>query len=232
MVLDPLLLAVAFSMGVATFFSPCSVALVPAYVGWFLGLDGDGSSRGVGAQARAGLRFGAASAGGILVVFLLFGGLVLGFRTAWGTTPALVGEAARNLAVAVGVLLVLLGGLVVLDRAPSVSLPLRAPRERTVRGMAAFGAVFALGSLGCSLPLFLAVSAQALAAGPVGGAVTFLAYGLGVALLMLAVAVLLAVARERTEAWVRRVVPHVRTLSGVLLMGAGAYVLWYYLVAA
>ncbi len=229
MVASPVLLAVAFATGVATFFSPCSVALVPAYVAWFVGLDGS-EAEGAGAGGvRAGVRFGVASAGGILAVFLLFGALVLGLRAVAGGTPAGVGEAARTLAVGVGVVLVVLGGLMLVDRSPSVSLPLRAPRERTVSGMVGFGAVFALGSLGCSLPLFLAVSAQALSAGPVGGVLTFLAYGLGVAVLMLAVAVLLTVARERTEAWVREAVPRVRVASGVLLVAAGGYVLWYYL---
>lgn len=39
MALDPVLLLQAFAAGVISFFAPCTVAMLPAYVGWFLGRD-------------------------------------------------------------------------------------------------------------------------------------------------------------------------------------------------
>lgn len=41
MAIDPILLVQAFAAGVISFFAPCTIAMLPAYVGWFLGRDED-----------------------------------------------------------------------------------------------------------------------------------------------------------------------------------------------
>lgn len=232
----PLALGLAFSAGVATFFSPCSIALLPAYVGAFLGLDTDPTPDQEHLHADplkaagAGARFGGAAALGILLVFVLVGTTVLVLRRALNVPPTLLGETVRWIAVGVGGLLVLLGVLMLLDRAPSLHVPLQAPQRKTTFGMLAFGAVFALGSMGCTLPIFLAMVAQAMAQSLLGGFVTFLVYGAGVAALMLAASVALGIAQEEARTLLRNATRYVKPTSAIVLVAAGVYVVAYYLL--
>lgn len=226
MVVDPVLIGLAFSAGVATFFSPCSVGLVPAYLAYYVGLDepADDPRQAV----VAGARFGGAAAAGILAVAAGAGLVLYVLRSLLAVPSSLLGDGVWGLGVLVGVVLVGLGALMVAGRG-SVSLPLRAPESKTVAGMAGFGVVFALASIGCTLPVFFFIVAQALFAGPIGGLVAFLVYGAGLAGLTLAIGIALSVAREQARDAIRRVLPHVKTAAGVLVAAAGVYTLYVYL---
>lgn len=227
MVVDPLLLGLAFSAGVATFFSPCSVGLVPAYLAYYAGLEEATDEDPLGALV-GGARFGGAAAAGILAVAVGAGLAVHLLTGRLGVSTARLGDGIWALGVLVGLLLVGLGALMVAGRGGR-PLPLRPPRSKSLAGMAGFGAVFALASIGCTLPVFVAILTQALVAGPVGGMVTFLVYGAGLAGLMLAVSIALSLARERVREAIRSILPHVRTAAGVVMVAAGLYTLYVYL---
>lgn len=227
MVVDPVLLGLAFSAGVATFFSPCSVGLVPAYLAYYVGLD-EGVDDDPVCALRAGGRFGGAAAAGILAVAAGAGLAVHLLTGTVGVSTARLGDGIWALGVVVGVLLVGLGALMVAGRG-GWTLPVRPPKAKTVAGMAGFGAVFALASIGCTLPVFVAILTQALVAGPVGGLVTFVVYGMGLASLMLAISIALSLARDRVQALLDRVLPHVKTVAGLALAVAGLYTLYVYL---
>lgn len=229
MAIDPVILGIAFSAGVATFFSPCSVALVPAYFAYFVGLDEqEGSSDDVFQAASSGAVFGGSAAAGILGVALVAGVAVNVFTGWMGVSTQLLGDAVAWLALLVAVLVLGLGVLMILHRGPSLSVDLPVPERKTMVGMAGFGAVFALGSMGCTLPVFLFILSQAFLLGPVGGLATFLVYGAGLAALMLVVGVGLAVAKEQVEEHIRQVKAYVKPVSGAILIGAGAYLLYFY----
>jgi hypothetical protein len=94
--------------------------------------------------------------------------------------------------------------------------------------MFVFGVSYAIASIGCTLPLFL---------GPVAGAFTrdslldgvlvFAAYGLGMALVLLALTVAIALARTSIVRSLRRVQPYIGRVAGGLVALAGAYVAYY-----
>lgn len=226
---DLALLGVAASAGVATFFSPCSVGLLPAYAGYFVGLQ----DRDRGSWARsgaAGAGFGAAAGAGVLAV-VLAAGLAFGLLRAVLPVPqADLGGAVRGLAIVVAAVVVVLGLLMLAGRGPRVRVPLEPPRRRTPAAMAAFGALFAVASMGCTLPVFLGVLAAALPQGPVGSLLTFLAYGAGLAGATLASGAALGLAADRAKAALRGGTRWSRPAGGLLLVGGGAYVLLYYLV--
>lgn len=226
------LLAFALGVGASTFFSPCAVALLPAYVAFFTG-TGSGADEAHPTSSRptawAGLRFGAAAAFGAALLFAVGTAGVYLLRTRLGLVDSqgLLG-AFSGLGFVVGLSLVGLGLLMLLDRGPSVNPGLRAPRERTIPAMVAFGALFAVGSMGCTLPVFLGVLGAALSQGLVGGTAVLAAYGLGLSGLLLVGSVALAVVEDQAKRVLRQARRYTRPVSGVLLVAAGLYVIWYY----
>ncbi len=232
MVVDLGLVSFALGVGAATFFSPCAVGLLPGYAAFFTGTEGSGAEdRSWVVSLGAGFRFGGLAALGAV---LLFGVGALGvyvLRTRLGVLDSgglLVGFSWLGLLV--GFAFVVLGVAMLVDRYPRVSLPVRGPRERSGVAMVAFGGLFAAGSMGCTLPLFLGVLGAALGQGPLGSVLVLSAYGVGLSGLLLATGVGLTVAKDQVERWLRGVKPYVRPVSGVLLLAAGVYVVGWYVV--
>lgn len=227
MTVDLGLLGFALSLGAFTFFSPCAVALLPSYLAFYAG-TGPGAREASG--PRQGLVFGSAAAAGILVLFALGGVLIYALRTRWpvlSSADLLAGFTWIGTAVGAG--LVVLGVLMLLDRAPSVTVPVRAPQQRTMLGMAGFGAAYALASMGCTLPLFFGLLGALAASSPLESLAAVLAFGAGIAGLMLAVGFAGGLAEGTLRGRLRRWTHRVRLASGVLLVLAGLYVLEFYL---
>lgn len=226
---DLVLLGVAASAGVTTFFSPCSVGLIPAYAGYFVGLEDEAHPTWTGSGA-AGAGFGAAAGAGVLAVVLAAGLAVSLLRAVLPVPQARVGGLVRGLAVGVALAVVALGLLMLAGRGPRLDVPLEPPRRRTPAAMAGFGVLFAVASMGCTLPVFLGVLAVALPQGPAGALLTFLAYGLGLAGATLASGAALGLATDRAKGAIRGASRWTRPVGGLLLVGGGAYVLAYYLL--
>jgi cytochrome c-type biogenesis protein len=200
--------SLAFGAGVATFFSPCTYALLPGYVGYYLSASDDQGNLLFGAVLR-----GLGAVAGVAAVFGTLSAAVL-------LAQSFVEPVIDTLAPLVGVALLVFGVAVLLDRGPSwhVTLP---ERRTSVLGFALFGAVYAIAAAGCVAPLFLAIVARALTV-PAGQAVLVLAaYTLGFGLLVLAATVAIAVGREALVDWLagrRRLLDRV---AGAALVLAG-----------
>ena len=69
------------------------------------------------------------------------------------------------------------------------------------------------------------------AGGVVAGAVRFLGYGLGMASVLVVLTVALAFFKEGLVKWLRGALPYVQTVSALLLILAGAYVVFYWWAA-
>lgn len=164
----------AITAGVATFFSPCAVALLPGYVGFYANQADEPSLGGTIARGLV------ASAGVILTL-----GALLGI-TFW------VGhQAFADLLVLepiVGVALVVFGILVLSGKAPSLTIELP-QRRSSVFGFGVFGAGYAVASAGCVAPVFVSVVVQALSFPTGGAAVVIGSYVGAIALLMLSLTV-------------------------------------------
>jgi cytochrome c biogenesis protein CcdA len=94
--------------------------------------------------------------------------------------------------------------------------------------MVGFGASYATASLTCSIAPFLALVVSSFRAGSTGeGVVLFVAYAVGMGLLVGLAAVAVALARRGLVTRLRRTGRWVPRLGGVLLLVVGAYVAWY-----
>lgn len=207
----PGLASVAFGAGVATFFSPCTYALLPGYVGYYLSTtegDGDGGQPLLGTVVR-----GLAAVVGVVAVFGAIGVVAVLARP-------VVEPAIRVLEPAVGLLFVLFGAAVLADRGPSwhVALP---ERRASVAGFAVFGAVYAVAAAGCVAPFFLAIVVRAFTLPPVGALAVLGAYAAGFGVLLLGATLAIAVGQDAVLGRLAGRDRLINRVAGVVLVLAG-----------
>lgn len=220
-------LALAFSAGMVATVNPCGFAMLPAYLSYFLGLDVGGSTAESDGPQRApvtrALAVSAAVTAGFLVVFG-----IMGF--AWSSVSGIVGTRLPWFTLVVGVGLVGLGIAMLRGFQPVVSLPkveLDA-RRRELGSMFLYGISYAIASLSCTIPIFIGIVSTTLEQESLAsGVATFLAYGLGMGMTLAILTMGVALARTGIVRTFRRVLPHINTISGVLLIVAGAFVGYY-----
>jgi cytochrome c biogenesis protein CcdA len=159
---------------------------------------------------------------GFVAVFAVFGALVAPLALS-------IEKYLPVVTIVVGVLLVVAGGWLLAGH----TLALPALRRRGVApsqswpSQVGYGATFALVSLSCTLGPFLAVTGSALSAGgPADVVASFVVYALGMGAVVTVLAAG-AVLSSSVAVRMRRAVPVISRLSGLLLVVAGAYVAWY-----
>lgn len=218
--MDYNLVGLAFTAGMVAAFNPCGFAMLPAYLTLVVRRDGGGQAGAVGRALAA----TAAMALGFLAVFGLFGLL----------TVSLASTIQRYLpyvTVAVGCGLAALGLWLLTGRDLGMPLPGKgpgwAPTSR-IGSMFGYGVAYAIASLSCTVGPFLAVTGSALRSGSVlGGVLVHAAYAAGIALVVGVLAVAVAVGSSALIARMRRILPIVNRISGLVLVVVGLYVAYY-----
>jgi cytochrome c-type biogenesis protein len=223
-------LGYAFVAGMVASVNPCGFVLLPAYLGLYLG-DERGVSGGHRPIGRA-----------IVVSVTVTASFVLLFGLA-GIIASLAASALTSvlpwIGAAVGVGLILLGGLLASGRELDVPLGPRAAhhlkaaaRTRGIAGYAAYGTAYGLASLGCTLPVFLGVVGTSLQLHGMANAVAqFVLFGIGMGAVLACLTILTAWSGEGLVTRVRSLARYVGWASAVLLWLAGAYVVYYWLIA-
>jgi len=208
-------------------FNPCGFALLPAYLGYFVGVAGDDNGTARPSPLRAVSRAIVVSAVLTMGFALVFGAVGLAVTLA----SLQVSRYSPWLTVVIGIGLVALGGAVVAGFEPKLALPQFRKGTQTGTGLLGiflFGISYATVSLSCTLPPFLAAVAGTFGeTSVVGGLATFGLYAAGMGTVLAVLTVALAVAQRSVVSGMRRVLPYVHRVSGVLLLLAGAYVGWY-----
>jgi cytochrome c-type biogenesis protein len=218
----------AFGAGMLAAVNPCGFALLPAYLGLYLGSAEDASPP-LRRLLRA-LRVAATLTAAFVLTFAVAGAAVAAVGASLG--PALpVAGLLVGLGLAAAGAHVLSGGRLSAGLAERASDRLsRAAAAPGLRGYAAYGMAYAAASLGCALPIFLTVVGVASAAhDPARSAGQLLLYGLGMSVVITALT--LATALARAVAWRRIRALGARLLgpaTGVLLVATGAYVTAYW----
>lgn len=219
------LLAVALGAGMFAAVNPCGFALLPAYVS--LLVAGDDSPDRRRAVLRALALTGAMTLG--------FSGVFLAFGLAVAPVVSQVQRHLPWVTVALGLLLVVLGGwLLAGHRLAAPRLPRRArtrpakPLQRSFWSMTGFGAGYAVASLSCTVAPFLAVVVAGFRSDSVvEGVLLFVAYAAGMGSVVGALAVATALASTTTVQRLRRSGAWASRAAGLVLVGAGAYVAYY-----
>ena len=220
--IDGATLALALGAGLVAALNPCGFALLPAYLS-LLVLD-EQPSRPV-AVTRA-LRATTAMTAGFAAVFALFG-------LAVAPVASSVQQYLPAFTVVLGIALALAGAWVLAGR--SITVPQLGrrgteapPLTGSISSMAGFGASYAVASLGCTIAPFLAVVVTAFRAGSIGeGLLAFLAYAIGMGLVVGTASVAVALARSGLIGRLRALSGALARVGGALLLVSGAYVAWY-----
>jgi len=106
-------------------------------------------------------------------------------------------------------------------------------RERTLGNAFLFGLTYAVGSLSCTLPIFLAVVGTSLTGRTVLGALgQFIGYALGMGVVILFVTLGAALFRRALGRWLRLVTPYVHRVTALFAIGAGTYLIYYWIFQA
>lgn len=215
-------LAVAFAAGLVATVNPCGFAMLPAYLSYFMGIDTGQQTRPE--AVRRALTVGGVMSLGFLLVFGI-AGIVFsaGFRALTTLLPWL--------ALLVGVGIVILGIAMIRGYEMRVAGPKMSSGKGTgdLRSMFMFGVSYAVASLSCTLPAFLAVVASQLTtANLIGGIATFLAFGVGMSALLVALTIALALGKQTLVSRVRKMSQYVNKAAGVILVLAGGYIIWFW----
>ncbi len=219
----------AFGAGMVTTVSPCGIAMLPAYVSLHLG------ERDEDFWARSSLKRGARA-------LALSGVVTLGFVVFFGVMGAVLKLGGQFLltfipwiAVLIGVALIFTGIYLIAGGHLYTNLPARLAGRLSnlggarIKGFLIFGIAYGIAALSCTLPVFLVVVGSALAMrGFTLGLLQFVSYAMGMGFVIAIVTLGLALFKETVNRWLRRLVPVVARLSGLLLIFAGGYILYFW----
>ena len=145
-------------------------------------------------------------------------------------TSVAVGDFSPWLTVIIGLVLLVMGIAFVAGWEPALALPRldKGGRTRGLWSMFVFGISYAVASLSCTIGPFTAVVATTFSRESVAsGVATFIAYGVGMALLLMVLTVSLALARQGVLVKLRRALPYFTRVAGAIMVIAGAYLAWY-----
>ncbi|MEJ2851858.1 MULTISPECIES: cytochrome c biogenesis CcdA family protein [unclassified Saccharothrix] len=215
---EELLLAVVAGM-VATV-NPCGFAMLPAYLA--LVVHGDRESGWGGAVGRA-LGAAAVMTAGFVVVFGVFG-LVI------APLAASVQRFLPFITVLIGATLVVFGVLLVLGKTITLMVPKPTRGAPTARlgSMFGYGVAYAIASLSCTIGPFLALVGTTLGSADVfAGLAAFVAYALGMGLVVGVLAVGATLTDNVIATRARSLLPRISRIGGVLLVAVGLYVAYY-----
>lgn len=221
-------LGYAFAAGMLAAVNPCGFALLPAYLGLYLGSD-DGSASPAGRLTRA-VGVSATMSGTFVLAFGAAGLLLAAIGSAFGSALPAVGLLV-GLGLAGAGAYLLSGGTVYSSLADRAAARLSgAARSPGYRGYAAYGLAYAAASLGCTLPIFLTVVGLATAAhDPARSAGQFALYGLGMGFVVTILTVATALFKGAVLARARIAGSRLSKGTGVLLVVTGAYITAYWL---
>ena len=220
--------AYPFSLGLGAAFNPCGFALLPAYLGYFIGVESadrpTSGAQALGAMLRA-MVVALTLTASFVIVFGAFGAL---FETV--LSQGAVFDRIGYVTIAVGVVMALLGLWLLAGRAVNLRLP-KMSRGGGSRGLGSvfmFGVSYAVVSLSCTIPLFIAAVAASFSAdGAADGIANFIAYGVGMGAVVTFLTLALALARTRVVGAMRGMSRWINPISGLVLIASGVYVANY-----
>ena len=227
--MDLAALAYPFSLGLVAAFNPCGFALLPAYLGFFIGVEPStdqptSGARALGAMLRA-MGVALTLTAGFVVVFGAFGAL---FETVLSQGTVL--DRIGYVTIAIGAIMALLGVWLLAGRAINLRLPKmdRGTGSRSLGSVFMFGVSYAVVSLSCTIGLFIAAVAASFSAdGVANGTANFIAYGVGMGAVITFLTLALALARNSVVGAMRKMFRWINPISGLVLIASGVYVANY-----
>jgi cytochrome c-type biogenesis protein len=216
--------AYSFVLGMAGAVNPCGFVMLPAYLMYFLGLEGSkpGSQR---ASLQRALVVSLATSAGFVSVFVVVGTISRLFTS-------VIEQNAKYGGFAIGIALIVLGCFMLAGWKPPFALPQitsETERRKTFTSMFGFGVAYAVASIGCLIGLVVSsIFSTFGSAGFVSGVVVIALYGVGMALLVSALTITLAFASGGLLRVLRSALRFMDRAAAVFIMCTGFYLTWYW----
>ena len=220
----------ALAAGMASAVNPCGFAMLPAYLGLYLGRNLKEGEQFTPARTvgRALLVGGAVSAGFILL-FGVVGAVV-------GVSASFVSDILPWLGLVIGVALVIVGAWMVGGGKLYTNLAAQAasrfgdPNQVNAKGYFLFGLSYGTASLSCTLPIFISVVGIGVAGFSAQKVVSnFFLYALGMGLVIMAITLGMAFFKGAMVTLVRKALPFVQPIASGFMVVAGTYIVYYWL---
>ena len=216
--------AYSFLLGIFAAVNPCGFVMLPAYLMYFLGLEGSRPGTQRASLQRALIVSGATSIG-FISVFLVVGIISRQFTSA-------IQDNAKYVSLVVGLVLVVLGCFMLAGWKPPFSTAqwgAGKQRQQTFVSMFGFGVAYAVASIGCTIGFLIsAIFGSFSTKGYVSGVVSVTLYGFGMALLVTALTVTLAFASGGMLRVLRNGLKYMDRVAAVFIIFTGLYLTWYW----
>jgi cytochrome c biogenesis protein CcdA len=229
---DALPVGYAFGAGMVSTVNPCGFAMLPAYLALYLGTGADDFyQRPVFSRGIRALWIAAVMTVGFVLLFGTIGTVVsIGGRHVIAIMPwmgLLIGLALFGFGV-----WMLTGRSLATGIFHRIAERIGDPRDVSTRGFFLYGIAFGAASLSCTLPIFLTVVGSAFTSeGAASGLLQFISYALGMGSVVVGLTVAAALVKEGLLVrHVRRLMPYVQPISAWLLLLAGGYIVYYWLI--
>lgn len=220
----------AVAAGIVASVNPCGFFMLPSYIAFQLGTEEAGyDQRAAVSRVWRALLVGLMATLGFVLIFGAVGAIIAAGGNFLSTVFPFLG-------LGIGVLMIGFGAyLLVTHRYFGILAASRVPvtPRRNLRNAFVFGLGYAVGSLSCTLPIFLVVVGGALATqGFFQSLGQFVAYAVGMGFVVIAVTIGAALFRDAVSHWLRSALPHVHRASSFFMLGAGAYLIYYWVFFA
>ena len=220
----------ALAAGMASAVNPCGFAMLPAYLGLYLGSNANEDEKltPVRTTGRA-LLVGGAVSFGFILLFGVVGAIV-------GASASFVGSVLPWLGLAIGVGLVVVGawmvggGKLYTGFAARLASRMGDPSQVNAKGYFLFGLSYGTASLSCTLPIFISVVGIGVAGFSLQKVVgNFFLYAIGMGMVIIAMTLGMAVFKGAMVKLMRKALPFIQPLAAGFMVVAGTYIVFYWL---
>ena len=225
-------LGFALAAGAVSAVNPCGFAMLPAYIGLYLGSGGAENETQASPLRKLGkaLVVGGAVTAGLVLLFGL-AGLVIGFGA-----RSFVKEILPWVGLAIGIGLTFVGawmlggGKLYSNLATRASTHIGDPASLSVKGYFLFGISYGTASLSCTLPIFLTIVGTSFAVSSIATSLgQYLLYSLGMGLVIMSLTLGIALFEGAMVGALRKAQPYVQPIGTWMMIVAGSYIVFYWL---
>jgi len=221
---DTTFLYFSFIAGLVAFFAPCSFAILPGYITYYISkYSTEDKKKRLINNLLHGFVFGLIASIGFFTVFGLTGFSVIA-----------IGQFIKQfipwIAIVTGIILIFIGIFMFFgkDFLLFQSPKLKFVHQNEKAGIYLFGIVYAIGSLGCVFPIFLSIVIQGIAYKSIlDGIYTIFAYILGMSIVMIAITTLTFTTKYLILNKLEKLLPYIKKVSAIVLVFAGIYMIYY-----
>ena len=212
--LEQVPLMLVLGAGMLTFLSPCGYLLIPAYISHRLGKKVT-VLRSVGGGLTA-----------VLGIFIVLGSLGIMI----GIVSPFIKSLVPHLTLISGIMIIIMGLCKLINFRISFTGVSKLNSLLSFGGLLTYGIAYAFAASGCTFPIFLTVILYASLFPGLGGLITMLTYGTGVAIPLIISSVLVSRVDYTNMRSIGNILSKIHAGSAIFIIFAGIYLIAFYYV--